>query len=95
MPCGGGLPLCGRDCPAILGWGGPPGTVGSSLAGKQAGSPVQPMDAKLYAAIMLYTGNAIYRDLNQVRRPLPFPFGVALAACLLHVMVLWPAGPAG
>jgi len=33
----------------------------------RAGDPVKPMDKELYASIMLYTGNAIYRDLNQVR----------------------------
>lgn len=41
---------------------------GSQFCSRQAGNPVQPMEAKHYAAIMLYTSNAIYKDLNQVLR---------------------------
>lgn len=35
---------------------------------KQSGGPSKPMDSHLYAAIMLYTSNAIYRNLNSVLR---------------------------
>lgn len=35
---------------------------------KQAGKPVRKMTLKEYAAIMLYTSNAIYKDLNQSLR---------------------------
>ncbi|CAK0862289.1 unnamed protein product, partial [Prorocentrum cordatum] len=38
---------------------------GEELARRQAGRPSTAMAASLYAAIMLYTSNAIYRDLNQ------------------------------
>eukprot|EP00669_Euglena_mutabilis_P002590 TRINITY_DN13254_c0_g1_i1.p1 TRINITY_DN13254_c0_g1~~TRINITY_DN13254_c0_g1_i1.p1 ORF type:complete len:352 (-),score=116.46 TRINITY_DN13254_c0_g1_i1:193-1248(-) len=41
---------------------------GLALFTKRAGDPVKPMDKELYASIMLYTGNAIYRDLNQALR---------------------------
>merc|ERR1712232_478121 len=41
---------------------------GRELAGKQAGSPTTKMDAHLYAAIMLYTSNAIYAALNKCLR---------------------------
>jgi len=41
---------------------------GEDLAKKQAGSPTKKMDAKLYAAFMLYTSNAIYQDLNKCLR---------------------------
>lgn len=41
---------------------------GETLAKKQAGSPVRKMAASEYAAIMLYTSNAIYKDLNQCLR---------------------------
>jgi len=41
---------------------------GEELARKQSGKPSQAMAASLYAAIMLYTSNAIYRDLNQCLR---------------------------
>jgi len=37
---------------------------GKSHAAKQSGGPSQKMEAHLYGAIMLYTSNAIYRDLN-------------------------------
>jgi hypothetical protein len=33
-----------------------------------AGNPVKPMNRELYAAILLYTGNAIYAELNRVLR---------------------------
>ncbi|OLQ02258.1 Poly [ADP-ribose] polymerase 3 [Symbiodinium microadriaticum] len=36
-----------------------------TLAKKQAGKPNRKMTEKEYAAIMLYTSNAIYKDLNQ------------------------------
>ena len=39
---------------------------GKALEAKQAGSPKGKMGKELYGSIMLYTGNAIYRDLNQV-----------------------------
>jgi len=41
---------------------------GEQLAVKQAGKPSRKMDASLYGSIMLYTSNAIYRDLNQCLR---------------------------
>lgn len=41
---------------------------GEDLAKKQAGSPVKPMGAHLYASLMLYTSNAIYAQLNKVLR---------------------------
>lgn len=41
---------------------------GAELAKKQAGKPVKKMDTSMYAAIMLYTSNAIYKELNQCLR---------------------------
>mmetsp|Transcript_56620 Transcript_56620/g.165587 ORF Transcript_56620/g.165587 Transcript_56620/m.165587 type:complete len:501 (+) Transcript_56620:80-1582(+) len=41
---------------------------GEELAKKQAGKPSRKMEAPLYGSIMLYTANAIYRDLNQCLR---------------------------
>lgn len=41
---------------------------GEELAKRQAGKPTKKMAASLYGAIMLYTSNAIYRDLNQCLR---------------------------
>jgi predicted DNA-binding WGR domain protein len=41
---------------------------GKALEAKQAGSPKGKMGKELYGSIMLYTGNAIYRDLNQALR---------------------------
>jgi len=41
---------------------------GEALAKKQAGSPVAKMSGHLYGAIMLYTSNAIYRELNECLR---------------------------
>jgi len=41
---------------------------GKDLAAKQAGKPTRAMGASLYAAIMLYTSNAIYADLNKALR---------------------------
>jgi len=41
---------------------------GKQHASKQSGGPWKPMPAHLYGAIMLYTSNAIYRDLNNVLR---------------------------
>jgi len=41
---------------------------GRELAKKQAGNPAKKMGAHLYAAVMLYTSNAIYRGLNKVLR---------------------------
>lgn len=43
-------------------------TKGEQLAKKQVGAPVRKMSAAEYAAIMLYTSNAIYKDLNQCLR---------------------------
>jgi hypothetical protein len=34
----------------------------------QAGGPVKPMDEHKYGAIVLYTGNSIYRALNEALR---------------------------
>merc|ERR1719291_1422746 len=57
--CGG---LCGKgDITAST-------KKGEDLAKRQAGNPTASMAASLYAAIMLYTSNAIYRDLNQCLR---------------------------
>lgn len=41
---------------------------GKALAAKKAGKPVKKMDENLYGAIMLYTGNAIYKTLNATLR---------------------------
>jgi len=41
---------------------------GITLASQLAGSPTLPMDSSLYASILLYTSNAIYRELNKVLR---------------------------
>eukprot|EP00929_Paragymnodinium_shiwhaense_P008076 TRINITY_DN1119_c0_g2_i1.p1 TRINITY_DN1119_c0_g2~~TRINITY_DN1119_c0_g2_i1.p1 ORF type:complete len:567 (-),score=178.91 TRINITY_DN1119_c0_g2_i1:332-2032(-) len=41
---------------------------GAEMASKQACNPRKKMDASLYGAIMLYTSNAIYRELNQALR---------------------------
>mmetsp|Transcript_66967 Transcript_66967/g.134995 ORF Transcript_66967/g.134995 Transcript_66967/m.134995 type:complete len:576 (+) Transcript_66967:66-1793(+) len=41
---------------------------GAELAKAKAGHPTKAMSAERYAAIMLYTGNSIYRRLNQVLR---------------------------
>jgi predicted DNA-binding WGR domain protein len=41
---------------------------GDELAKKQVGKPVKKMGAELYGAIMLYTSNAIYKELNQCLR---------------------------
>lgn len=43
-------------------------TKGDVLAKKQAGTPLRPMNKEEYGSIMLYTSNAIYRDLNKVLR---------------------------
>jgi len=41
---------------------------GADFAKTQAGKPTKTMAAKLYGAIMLYTSNAIYQDLNKSLR---------------------------
>jgi hypothetical protein len=41
---------------------------GEELASKQCGGPIKQMDKELYAAIVLYTGNSIYRQLNAALR---------------------------
>jgi len=41
---------------------------GKELAEKKAGGPIKPMDGQKYGAIVLYTGNAIYRALNEALR---------------------------
>jgi predicted DNA-binding WGR domain protein len=41
---------------------------GKELAKKKAGNPVKEMDQELYGSIMLYTSNAIYKELNKVLR---------------------------
>jgi len=43
-------------------------TSGEQLAKKQAVGPNKKMNAELYGAIMLYTSNAIYADLNKCLR---------------------------
>ncbi|CAD7974904.1 unnamed protein product [Amoebophrya sp. A25] len=42
--------------------------AGKTLAQKQAGKPTSAMDASLYASICLYTGNSVYRQLNEALR---------------------------
>jgi hypothetical protein len=41
---------------------------GKLLATSKAGGPVKPMDEHKYGAIVLYTGNSIYRELNEALR---------------------------
>ena len=41
---------------------------GSELAKNMAGNPVKTMGPELYGAILLYTGNSIYRELNRCLR---------------------------
>lgn len=41
---------------------------GEKMAKKKAGNPVKTMNKELYGSIMLYTSNAIYKDLNKVLR---------------------------
>lgn len=41
---------------------------GKQHSGKQSGNPKQAMDEQLYGSIMLYTSNAIYRQLNDSLR---------------------------
>lgn len=41
---------------------------GNELAKKNVGNPTIQMDGELYGAILLYTSNAIYKELNQVLR---------------------------
>ena len=43
-------------------------TRGAALAAQQAGGPVKRMGVELYAAILLYTGNAIYSEINRCLR---------------------------
>merc|ERR1719217_1335809 len=43
-------------------------TKGAVLAKKKAGKPLQEMGPDLYGAILLYTSNAIYKQLNQALR---------------------------
>ena len=43
-------------------------TRGAQLAAQKAGNPVKKMDAELYGAILLYTGNSIYREINRCLR---------------------------
>lgn len=43
-------------------------TKGLSLAKNNAGNPTKVMNQELYGAILLYTSNAIYKDLNKVLR---------------------------
>ena len=41
---------------------------GQALAASKAGSPSSPMNEQQYGAIVLYTGNSIYRSLNEALR---------------------------
>ena len=41
---------------------------GKELSSKKAGNPVKTMGPELYGAILLYTGNSIYRELNRCLR---------------------------
>jgi predicted DNA-binding WGR domain protein len=51
-----------------------PGSIASSvkrgddLSKKKTGNPIKPMNQELYGSIILYTGNSIYRALNQALR---------------------------
>ena len=41
---------------------------GRTLSASQAGAPVKKMNEELYGAVVLYTGNSIYRALNEALR---------------------------
>ena len=41
---------------------------GNTLAKKQAGGPIKKMNGEKYGAVVLYTGNSCYRQLNQALR---------------------------
>jgi predicted DNA-binding WGR domain protein len=41
---------------------------GNTLAKKKAGGPIKKMNGEMYGAIVLYTGNSCYRQLNQALR---------------------------
>ena len=41
---------------------------GTELAKAQAGKPIKKMSSELYGSIVLYTGNSIYRALNEALR---------------------------
>jgi len=41
---------------------------GKKLDDKNAGKPVKPMNQELYGAVLLYTSNAIYKQLNKALR---------------------------
>merc|ERR1712190_712727 len=43
-------------------------TKGTTMHKKKAGKPRKPMTPDLYGAILLYTSNAIYRQLNKALR---------------------------
>lgn len=43
-------------------------TRGATLAKAKAGSPVRSMGVQLYGAILLYTGNSIYAEINRCLR---------------------------
>jgi len=43
-------------------------TKATPLAKKQAGKPTEKMGSEMYASILLYTANAIYKDLNKCLR---------------------------
>jgi len=43
-------------------------TRGTTFEAKQTGTPTKHMDKERYASIVLYTGDSIYRDLNQALR---------------------------
>merc|ERR1712190_90249 len=43
-------------------------TKGATMHKKKAGKPLKPMSPDLYGAILLYTSNAIYRQLNKALR---------------------------
>jgi len=60
----------GEACTGICGAGDVKSCVtkGTTMFKKKAGKPVKPMNAEMYAAILMYTGNAIYKDLNKALR---------------------------
>jgi predicted DNA-binding WGR domain protein len=43
-------------------------TRGAKLANDKVGNPTKPMSKELYGSILLYTSNAIYKDLNKALR---------------------------
>jgi len=64
LPLPATLAECGVGSSSVKGCN----TQGEKLAAKQAGKPSSRMAGALYASIMMYTSNAIYKDLNEALR---------------------------